>query len=53
VPIFFAEEPEEAKEGMMSDLPKAHYDIMRINKNFFIPESSNMKDVQALLKKPK
>jgi hypothetical protein len=53
VPIFFAEDPEEAKESMMSDLPKAHYDIMRINKNFFVAESGNMKDVQALLKKPR
>jgi hypothetical protein len=53
VPVFFAEDPDEAKEAMSSDPSKAHYDIMRINKNYFIPECIGAKEAQALLKKPR
>jgi hypothetical protein len=51
--IFFAEDPEEAREAMMEDMGKAHLDIMRVNKNFFTPEVIEPKDAHAMLKKPR
>jgi hypothetical protein len=53
VPTLFAENGEEALNALNSDLPKAHYDINKINKNFFMAEHVDSGAAEALVKKPR
>jgi len=53
VPTLFAENPEAAIEAMKNNPGKAHNDVAKINKVFFIPEEVNIEEANAILKKPR
>jgi hypothetical protein len=53
VPRLYAEDIDNAKKNMLGDMAKLHANILRINKNFFVPEHTQRKDADALLKKPR
>jgi hypothetical protein len=38
VPRLYAEDIDNAKKNMLGDMAKLHANILRINKNFFVPE---------------
>ena len=53
VPVLFATDEAAALDSITSDLAKAHWDVNKLNKVFFISESINLKEVLALIKKPR
>ena len=53
VPVLFATDEAAALDSISSDLAKAHWDVNKLNKVFFIPESINLKEALALIKKPR
>ena len=53
VPVLFATDEAAALDSISSDLAKAHWDVNKLNKVFFILESINLKEALALIKKPR
>ena len=53
VPVLFATDEAAALDSITSDLAKAHWDVNKLNKVFFISESINLKEALALIKKPR
>jgi hypothetical protein len=53
VPTLFAEDEREALIAFSADLPKAHYDINKINKSFLMAEHVDLASAEALVKKPR
>ena len=53
VPTLFASEEAAALDSVSSDLGKAHWDVNKLSKVFFISESVYLKEALALLKKPR
>ena len=53
VPTLFASDEAAALNGVNSDLEKAHWDVNKLSKVFFISESVYLKEALALLKKPR
>ena len=53
VPTLFASDEAAALNGVNSDLGKAHWDVNKLSKVFFISESVYLKEALALLKKPR
>ena len=53
VPTLFAVNTEAAEEAIKNDAHKAHWDMAKINKIFFIAESVDLREATALLKKPR
>lgn len=53
VPVLFATDEAAALDSISSDLAKAHWDVNKLNKVFFISESINLKEALALIKKPR
>ena len=53
VPTLFAEDTEEALEAISTDPVKAHYDISKIHRIFFMPEHVDMDAALAAVKKPR
>ena len=51
VPVLFATDEAAALDSISSDLAKAHWDVNKLNKVFFISESINLKEALALIKK--
>ena len=52
VPTLFASD-EAALDSISSDPAKAHWDVNKLNKVFFITESITLKEALALIKKPR
>jgi len=40
-------------EALTNNPAKAHADVMKINKIFFVPEEINITDAAAIIKKPR
>ena len=53
VPVLFATDEAAALDSITSDLAKAHWDVNKLNKVFFISESINLKEALDLIKKPR
>ena len=53
VPTFFSEDPEAALEGVRVNPLKGHWDLMRIQKLFLMPESILIGDAKNYVKKPR
>ena len=53
VPVLFATDEAAALDSITSDPAKAHWDVNKLNKVFFISESINLKEALALIKKPR
>jgi hypothetical protein len=53
VPALFSEEAEAAKEALASNPQKAHQDVQRLNKIFFMPEHVDTEEATNLVKKPR
>ncbi len=53
VPTLFAEDIPEALEAITSDPAKAHYDIGKINRMFFMPEHVALEAAVSVVKKPR
>ncbi len=53
VPTLFAEDPDEAVDAITADPGKAHYDISKIHRMFFMPEHVDMETAIAAAKKPR
>ena len=53
MPTLFSQEPETTSENILNNLAKAHNDLQRLAKVFFVMESILLSDCPALLKKPR
>ncbi len=53
VPTLFAESSEEALEAITADPTKAHYDVSKIHRMFFMPEHVDLEAAVAVVKKPR
>jgi hypothetical protein len=48
----FADNGEEAINDMNANLTRAHYDMNKVNRNFYLVEHVEQEDAEALVKKP-
>jgi len=53
VPTFFAESAPEARAAFLADQIKAHADIMKMERIFFMPEIISLEEATGLVKKPR
>jgi hypothetical protein len=53
VPTLFTEDVESATAAITKDVARAHQDLARISRVFFIPEHVNMAKAALLVKKPR
>ena len=53
VPTLFSQEPETTSGNILNNLAKAHSDLQRLAKVFFVMESVLLVDCPAILKKPR
>ena len=53
VPTLLASDEAAALDSISSDPAKAHWDVNKLNKVFFITESITLKEALALIKKPR
>ena len=52
-PTLFSEDIKKSEDGLLGDPGKAHYDMNKLAKVFFIPEHVSLAAATALLKKPR
>jgi hypothetical protein len=53
VPSLFADDGEEAINALNADLTRAHYDMNKVNRNFFLAEHVEPEDAEALVRRPR
>jgi hypothetical protein len=53
VPTLFAEDSEGAMEGLMGNVTRAHADIQKLSRVFFMPEVVDLDEAIAIVKKPR
>ncbi len=53
VPTLFTEDVESATAAITKDVARAHQDLSRISRVFFVPEHVNMAKAALLVKKPR
>ena len=53
MPTLFSQEPEATTQNILDNWAKAHNDLQRLAKDFFVMESILLADCPALLKKPR
>ena len=53
MPTLFCEDGEAAEEAILADPLKCHWDLQKIMKAFFMPESISMEQAVDLIKKPR
>ena len=53
IPTLFSQEPDVTSQNILGNLSKAHNDLQRLAKVFFLMESVCQEDCPALLKKPR
>jgi hypothetical protein len=53
IPTLFAENMEEAMEGLMGNVMRAHADIQKLSRVFFMPEVVDLEEAIAIVKKPR
>jgi hypothetical protein len=53
VPTLFSEDAEATKEALKGNPQKAHQDLQRVMKSFFMPETVALEEALQLIKKPR
>jgi hypothetical protein len=53
VATLFCDEADAAKEGLLTNLQRAHADIQKLVRVFFMPETIDLDEALALVKKPR
>jgi hypothetical protein len=53
VPTLFAEDKEGAMEGLIRNVARAHADIQKLARVFFMPEVVDLDEALAIIKKPR
>ena len=53
VPTVFSEDPEATRAALEANVVRAHTDLQRMAKCFFMPELLKMEEALAVLKKPR
>jgi hypothetical protein len=53
VPTLFAEDIEGARSSLDKNVNRAHADIQKLNRTFFMPEVVDLEDAISLVKKPR
>jgi hypothetical protein len=53
VPTLFAEDMEAALEGLNRNVARAHADIQKLSRVFFMPEVVDLEEALAIVKKPR
>ena len=53
VPTLFSQEPDTTSRAVIDNIAKAHNDLQRLAKVFFIMEAISLPDCPAILKKPR
>jgi len=53
IPLLFSEDPEAATTNLKADPLKAHWDLMKVVRCFFLAESLNLQEALAYVKKPR
>jgi hypothetical protein len=53
VPTLFADEPEVSRTALENGVAKAHHDLQRVARCFFMPETVTLEDACQLVKKPR
>jgi hypothetical protein len=53
VPTFFSEDIEAAKEAIAENIARVHLDLQRLMKLFIQPETVDLEDAAAIIKKPR
>ncbi len=53
VSSLFEGDCEEAVNALNADLTKAHYDMNKVNRNFFLAEHVEPEDAEALVRRPR
>ena len=53
IPTLFAEDAEAAMEAISSNPVKAHGDLQRMMKIFFMPETASPEEAVSMIKKPR
>ena len=53
IPTLFSQEPDVTSQNILDNLVKAHNDLQRLAKVFFLMEAVSQDDCPALLKKPR
>jgi hypothetical protein len=53
VPTLFSEDPEASRSALEAGVVKAHQDYQRAAKCFLMPETINLAEAMAIVKKPR
>jgi hypothetical protein len=53
MPVLFAEDPKMAEEGLMQNIDAMRKDLERLAKVYFVPETLNLEQAEAVVKKPR
>jgi hypothetical protein len=53
VPTFFSEDIKAAKEAIAENVARVHLDLQRLMKLFIQPETVDLEDAAAIIKKPR
>jgi hypothetical protein len=53
VPTLFAEDVEAAAEGLNRNAARAHADIQKLSRVFFMPEVVDLEEATSIIKKPR
>ena len=53
VPSLFSEDPDAALVGLLGDSLKCHWDLSKIKRTFFMPETITLTEAVAAAKKPR
>jgi hypothetical protein len=53
IPTLFADDPEATRTSLEAGAAKAHHDLQRIARCFFMPETIALEDAFQIVKKPR
>jgi hypothetical protein len=53
VPVLFTEDLDSTSAALASNVAKAHYDIQKIARCFYMPEILRLEDALAVVRKPR
>ena len=53
VPSLYSEDPDSALMGLLGDPLKCHWDLSKISRTFFMPETITITEAVAAVKKPR
>jgi hypothetical protein len=53
VPLIFSEDPDSSRAALESNVAKAHADLQKVARCFYMPETIRLEDALNLVKKPR